>query len=80
MLYVQCRETILELYQRQKFLKKRQLLDELEAREIVMPEKLVVKSLKVGSSYSFYSTGIRIYILLQELCYGKGGHWRLLGT
>ena len=46
-LLVQCRETILELYQRQKFLKKKQLLDELEAREIAISEKLVVKALKV---------------------------------
>ena len=49
MLLVQCRETILELYQRQKFLKKKQLLEELEAREIAMPEKLVVKALSVSN-------------------------------
>lgn len=57
----QCRGTILEMYQKHKSLKKKQLIDELIARRINIPEKTLVKTLK-------------------ELCYGKGGHWRLLGT
>lgn len=46
--HLQCRSTILELLQQHKSLKKKQLIDELEARNIIIPEKLVVKALKVS--------------------------------
>ena len=48
--HLQCRATALEMFQRHKSLKKKQLIDELEGREINIPEKLVLKALKVPST------------------------------
>lgn len=49
---LQCRNTILELYQKQnsKTVKKKQVLDVLAARKINVPEKIVFKALKVMSA------------------------------
>ena len=38
------------MFQRHKSLKKKQLIDELESREIIIPEKIVLKALKVQFS------------------------------